>query len=79
MDRRGTDRTLTLMDRALLDIRQADYEGDHRQRQEPAPLEGSPWHRPDLPIEVLALLRQAEELLVQARVLTRDSMRKEAV
>ena len=73
MTRRATWRTMSLMDAAVADLEQVMYEGDHHARQDPEPCEGSPWDRPDLPVKVLHLLRQAHEVLLEARAEARGS------
>ena len=56
MDRVMTPRVAGLIDAAKDLVVQAMYEGSHIQRQEPAPVEGTPWDRPDLPNGALVML-----------------------
>lgn len=66
MNREVTPRVAGLIHCAIRLIGQAQYEGDHVQRQEPRPSEGSPWDRPDAPSAVLSALRKAQEILEPA-------------
>jgi hypothetical protein len=58
MQRQLTARTSGLITEAINALTQAQYEGDHTRRQDPEPEAGTPWDRPDLPVEVLAELQR---------------------
>jgi hypothetical protein len=53
-----TARILDLLRTAEDALNQAEYEGSHYLRQDPAPSTDSPWQRPDLPDQIARDLRR---------------------
>lgn len=71
-----TPRILDLLDQAAAALRQAQYEGSHTVRQDPAPAYGSPWQTPDLPADLFARI---VAIHTDVQALRRDAHRVHAL